>query len=45
MLDLDDPDHARLRGLVHKAFAPKLVENIFSFASSRQCSSLGRRVL
>jgi cytochrome P450 len=45
MLDLEDPDHARLRGLVHKAFAPKIVENIFSFASSRQCSSLGRRVL
>jgi cytochrome P450 len=28
MLDLDDPDHARLRGLVHRAFTPKMVENI-----------------
>jgi cytochrome P450 len=28
MLDLDDPDHARLRSLVHKAFTPKMVENI-----------------
>jgi cytochrome P450 len=26
MLDLDDPDHARLRGLVHKAFTPRLIE-------------------
>jgi cytochrome P450 len=25
MLDLDDPDHARLRTLVHKAFTPKLI--------------------
>jgi cytochrome P450 len=28
MLDLDDPDHARLRGLVHKAFTPKIVESM-----------------
>ncbi len=28
MLDLDDPDHARLRGIVHKAFTPKMVENM-----------------
>lgn len=28
MLDLDDPDHARLRGLVHKVFTPKLVKNM-----------------
>jgi cytochrome P450 PksS len=28
MLDLDDPDHARLRGLVHKAFTPRLVERM-----------------
>jgi cytochrome P450 PksS len=26
MLDLDDPDHARLRGLVHKVFTPRLVD-------------------
>lgn len=28
MLDLDDPDHARLRTLVHKAFTPKLIETL-----------------
>jgi cytochrome P450 PksS len=28
MLDLDAPDHTRLRGLVHKAFTPKLIEGI-----------------
>ncbi len=28
MLDLDDPDHARLRGLVHKAFIPRLIEQM-----------------
>jgi cytochrome P450 len=28
MLDLDAPDHTRLRGLVHKAFTPKLVEQM-----------------
>src|SRR5437868_12621973 len=28
MLDLDDPDHAHLRGLVHKAFTPRIVENM-----------------
>jgi hypothetical protein len=28
MLDLDPPDHTRLRAVVHKSFTPKIVENI-----------------
>ena len=28
MLDLDNPDHARLRVLVHKAFTPRLIEQM-----------------
>ncbi len=28
MLDLDAPDHTRLRSLVHKVFTPRLVENM-----------------
>ncbi|GHO85088.1 cytochrome P450 family protein [Dictyobacter formicarum] len=28
MLDLDSPDHTRLRALVHKAFTPRLVERM-----------------
>ena len=28
MLDLDPPDHARLRQLVHKAFTPRLIEQM-----------------
>jgi cytochrome P450 len=28
MLDLDDPDHARLRAIVSKAFTPRLIERL-----------------
>jgi cytochrome P450 PksS len=28
MLDLDAPDHTRLRGLVHTVFTPRLIENL-----------------
>lgn len=28
MLDLDAPDHTRLRGLVQKAFVPRLIDNL-----------------
>jgi cytochrome P450 len=28
MLDADAPDHTRLRGLVHRAFTPRLIENM-----------------
>jgi cytochrome P450 PksS len=28
MLFVDPPDHTRLRGLVHKAFTPKIIENL-----------------
>jgi cytochrome P450 PksS len=28
LLNLDPPDHTRLRGLVHKAFTPSLIENL-----------------
>ncbi|MDZ4766991.1 MAG: cytochrome P450 [Chloroflexota bacterium] len=28
MLNLDPPDHTRLRGLVHKAFTPTMIENL-----------------
>jgi cytochrome P450 len=28
MLDMDDPDHARLRSLVHQAFTPRLIGNM-----------------
>jgi cytochrome P450 len=28
MLDLDPPDHTRLRALVHRAFTPRIIENL-----------------
>ncbi len=28
LLNLDPPDHTRLRGLIHKAFTPRMVENL-----------------
>ena len=28
MLDLDEPDHSRLRAFVHQAFSPRLVDNM-----------------
>lgn len=28
MLDLDDPDHQRLRALIHKAFTPRMIEGL-----------------
>src|ERR687886_852584 len=28
MLDADEPDHTRLRALVHKAFTPRLIEQL-----------------
>lgn len=34
MLDLDPPDHSRLRSLVHKAFTPGLVEQMRSRAQA-----------
>lgn len=34
MLDLDPPDHPRLRALVHKAFTPRLVERMRARAES-----------
>lgn len=34
LLDLDGADHARLRGLIHKAFTPHMIERIFSRVES-----------
>jgi cytochrome P450 len=35
MLYVDDPDHARLRNLVHKVFTPKLIEEMRTLAHER----------
>jgi cytochrome P450 PksS len=35
MLDLDPPDHTRLRGLVHKAFTPRLIEKLQTRVQTR----------
>jgi cytochrome P450 PksS len=46
MLDLDPPDHTRLRSLVHRAFTPRLVEQmrgrIQSLAEELISATLGR---
>jgi len=44
MLDLDPPDHTRLRSLVHKAFTPSLVEQIRSRTQSLADELLDRAV-
>jgi cytochrome P450 PksS len=44
MLDLDPPDHTRLRSLVHKAFTPALVEQIRSRTQSVADELLDRSV-
>jgi cytochrome P450 len=40
MLDLDPPDHTRLRALVHKAFSPRLVDQL-----RRRVQTLADRLL
>ena len=44
MLDLDPPDHTRLRSLVHKAFTPGLVEQMRSRAQAISDELLDRVV-
>ena len=55
MLDLDDPDHARLRGLVHKAFTPQRIEQmqtrieaiakqLIDEMQAKRCSGSGARL-
>jgi len=42
MLDLDAPDHTRLRGLVHTVFTPRLIENLRERIQSLADESLDR---
>jgi cytochrome P450 PksS len=42
MLDLDAPDHTRLRGLVQKAFMPRLIENLGQRIQALADELLGR---
>jgi cytochrome P450 PksS len=42
MLDVDPPDHGRLRGLVHKGFTPKRVEQMASRVESVSEELLGK---
>jgi cytochrome P450 PksS len=44
MLDLDAPDHTRLRGLVHLAFTPRLVERMRSRVESLSDELLSRAI-
>jgi cytochrome P450 PksS len=44
MLDVDAPDHTRLRGLVHLAFTPRLVERMRSRVESLAQELLSRAI-
>jgi cytochrome P450 len=39
MLDLDDPDHVRLRALVSRAFTPRLIERLYGDGSRRSAKN------
>jgi cytochrome P450 PksS len=43
MLDVDAPDHTRLRGLVHLAFTPRLIERMRPRIESLSDELLRRR--
>ncbi len=40
LLDLDGDDHARLRGLIHKAFTPRLIEQMRQRVETLSCELL-----